>query len=62
MINNDQPQFLGVSEILQNSTNHTLNLLERELKINLEELQEKFFKPLEEGSLLKREYIIRLRS
>ena len=41
MINNDQPQFLGVSEILQNSTNHTLNLLERELKINLEELQKK---------------------
>ena len=43
VINDDQPQFLGVSEILQNSTNHTLDLLERELKINLEELQEMHF-------------------
>ena len=57
VINNDQPQFLGVSEILQNSTNHTLDLLERELKINLEELQEKWhFASLERIFIEKRIY------
>ena len=57
VINNDQPQFLGVSEILQNSTNHTLDLLERELKINLEDLQEKWhFASLERIFIEKRIY------
>ena len=57
VINDDQPQFLGVSEILQNSTNHTLDLLERELNINLEELQEKWhFASLERIFIEKRVY------
>lgn len=42
VIDDDTPQFIGVSEMLQKSTHHTLDLLERELKINLEELQEKW--------------------
>tara|TARA_B100000902_G_scaffold48580_1_gene55582 strand:- start:15538 stop:18189 length:2652 start_codon:yes stop_codon:yes gene_type:complete len=42
VINDDQPQFLGVSEILQKSTSHTLELLEKELRVNLEELQNKW--------------------
>ena len=42
VIDEDTPQFIGVSEMLQNSTNHTLDLLKQELEINLEELQEKW--------------------
>tara|TARA_B110000240_G_scaffold192432_1_gene236586 strand:+ start:526 stop:3216 length:2691 start_codon:yes stop_codon:yes gene_type:complete len=42
VIEDDTPKFLGVSEILQQSTNHTLNLLKQELDVNLNELQEKW--------------------
>ena len=42
VINDDKPQFIGVSEILQQSTHNTLDLLKKELEINLEELQEKW--------------------
>tara|TARA_B100001287_G_scaffold87097_1_gene72914 strand:+ start:2608 stop:5250 length:2643 start_codon:yes stop_codon:yes gene_type:complete len=42
VVSDDKPQFLGVSEILKNSTDHTLILLKRELEVNLDELQEKW--------------------
>lgn len=42
VIDNDNPQFIGVSEMLQISTQHTLELLQKELEINLQELQEKW--------------------
>ena len=42
VIDNDKPQFIGVSEMLQISTQHTLELLQKELEINLQELQEKW--------------------
>ena len=42
IINNDKPVFLGVSEILQHSTNHTLDLLRRELEVDLSELQNRW--------------------
>ena len=37
-----KPVFLGVSEVLRRSTDHTLHLLKRELEIKLEELQEQW--------------------
>ena len=42
VIDNDKPQFIGVSEMLQLSTQHTIDLLKKELEINLQELQEKW--------------------
>ena len=42
VIEDNTPKFLGISEILQQSTNHTLNLLKQELDVNLNELQEKW--------------------
>ena len=42
VIEDDTPKFLGISEILQQSTDHTLNLLKQELEVNLNELQEKW--------------------
>ena len=42
VIDNDTPQFLGVSEILNRSTDNTLNLLRKELEINLNELEERW--------------------
>ena len=39
---NNKPIFLGVSEILQSSTHHTLNLLRQELEVNLGELENKW--------------------
>jgi len=42
IIEDDRPKFLGVSEILIQSTEHTLNLLKQELEVNLSELQEKW--------------------
>ena len=42
IIENDAPKFLGVSDILQQSTNHTLYLLKQELEVNLNELEEKW--------------------
>ena len=42
IIEDDTPKFLGVSDILQQSTDHTLDLLKQELEVNLNELQEKW--------------------
>jgi len=42
IIEDNTPKFIGVSEILQQSTNHTLDLLRQELEVNLNELQEKW--------------------
>ncbi len=42
IIEDDRPKFLRVSEILKQSTDHTLNLLKQELEVNLSELQEKW--------------------
>lgn len=40
IIENDRPLFIGVSELLKLSTQHTLDLLKAELEINLKEQQE----------------------
>ncbi|SDR82769.1 DNA gyrase/topoisomerase IV subunit A [Gramella sp. MAR_2010_147] len=37
-----KPVFLGVSDVLRRSTDHTLHLLKRELEIKLEELEEQW--------------------
>ena len=37
-----KPVFLGVSDVLRKSTDHTLHLLKRELEIKLEELEEQW--------------------
>ena len=42
VIEEETPKFLGVSEILQISTNRTLALLKQELEVILQELQEKW--------------------
>jgi topoisomerase-4 subunit A len=42
VIENDTPRFMGVSEILKESTNHTVSLLKQELEIKLHELQEQW--------------------
>ena len=42
IIEDDKPKFLGVSEILQISTNRTLTLLNQELEVILNELEEKW--------------------
>ncbi|MFD1095819.1 DNA gyrase/topoisomerase IV subunit A [Salegentibacter chungangensis] len=42
VIIDNKPVFLGVSEILRRSTDHTLHLLKRELEITLEELEEQW--------------------
>lgn len=42
IIEDDTPKFMGVSEILEQSTNYTLDLLKQELEVNLNELQEKW--------------------
>ena len=39
VIVDNKPAFLGVSEILRRSTDHTLNLLKKDLEIKLDELQ-----------------------
>jgi topoisomerase-4 subunit A len=39
VIDNDRPLFIGVSEILKNSTQNTVDLLKRELEIELDELE-----------------------
>ena len=57
VIENNTPKFIGVSELLQKSTNHTLELLKQELEINLKELQEKWhFASLERIFIEKRIY------
>ncbi|WP_081211665.1 DNA gyrase/topoisomerase IV subunit A [Salegentibacter sediminis] len=42
VIIDNKPEFLGVSEILRRSTDHTLFLLKRELQIKLEEFEEQW--------------------
>ncbi|GGE10333.1 DNA gyrase/topoisomerase IV subunit A [Psychroflexus salis] len=42
VIYEDKPQFLGVSELLRKSTEHTVHLLKRELEIKLDELEEQW--------------------
>jgi len=57
VIENDKPRFMGVSEILQLSTQRTLDLLKRELEIKLHELQEQWhFLSLEKIFIEKRIY------
>ncbi|KAB2814911.1 DNA gyrase/topoisomerase IV subunit A [Phaeocystidibacter luteus] len=40
IIENDRPLFIGVSELLRRSTEHTLEMLKAELQITLKELEE----------------------
>lgn len=42
IILDDKPQFLGVSEILRQSTEHTVELLKKELEIKRDELRERW--------------------
>jgi len=42
IIEDNKPVFIGVTEMLKHSTKHTVDLLEWELKIQLEELQEQW--------------------
>jgi len=39
VIEDNKPRFVGVSELLKNSTDHTVDLLKRELEIKLAELE-----------------------
>lgn len=57
VIEENTPKFIGVSEILQQSVNYTLDLLKQELKVDLNELQEKWhFSSLERIFIQKRIY------
>lgn len=57
IIENDTPQFLGVSEILRRSTENVKALLKRELEIKLAELEEKWhFDSLERIFIQERIY------
>ncbi|SHG19852.1 topoisomerase-4 subunit A [Salegentibacter echinorum] len=57
VIIDNKPVFLGVSEILRSSTDHTLHLLKRELEITLDELEEQWhFSSLERIFIEKRIY------
>lgn len=57
VIEDDKPYFLGVSEVLERSTQHTLGLLRQELEIELAELQEQWhFANLEKIFIEKRIY------
>jgi topoisomerase-4 subunit A len=42
VIDDNIPKFIGVSNILQQSTDNTLDLLRKELEVNLNELEEKW--------------------
>lgn len=42
VIDDNKPVFIGVSEILRRSTNHTVDLLKQELDIQLNELEEQW--------------------
>ena len=42
IIDDNKPVFIGVSEILQKSTNHTVDLLTQELEVTLKELKDKW--------------------
>ena len=57
VIDNNKPVFIGVSEMLRRSTEHTVNLLKRELEIKLDELQEQWhFSSLERVFIENRIY------
>ena len=57
VIDNNKPVFIGVSEILQKSTNHTVDLLTQELEVTLNELKDKWhFSSLERIFIEKRIY------
>ncbi|MBL4745465.1 MAG: DNA gyrase/topoisomerase IV subunit A [Flavobacteriaceae bacterium] len=57
IIEDNKPIFIGVSEILERSTEHTVTLLKWELEIQLEELQEQWhFASLERIFIEKRIY------
>ena len=57
VIENDKPIFLGVSEILNKSTYNTLDILEKELRFNLNELKNKWhFSSLEKIFIENRIY------
>ena len=42
IIDDNKPVFIGVSEMLQKSTNHTVDLLTQELEVTLKELKDKW--------------------
>jgi topoisomerase-4 subunit A len=57
VISEEKPLFIGVDELLKISTEHTKNLIEQELKIELGELNEQwFFSSLEKIFIEKRIY------
>ncbi len=57
VIDSDTPRFMGVSEMLQVSTQNTIELLKKELEINLKEFQEKWhFSSLEKIFIENRIY------
>lgn len=58
IIENERPRFVGVNEMLKVSTQRTLELLRRELEIELSELQEKWhFSSLEKIFIKEEMYI-----
>lgn len=58
IIENEKPRFVGVSEVLKISTHQTLELLKRELEIELHELEEKWhFASLEKIFIKEEMYI-----
>ncbi|WP_324719020.1 DNA gyrase/topoisomerase IV subunit A [Salinimicrobium sp. HB62] len=57
VIIDNKPAFLGVSEILRRSTDHTLSLLKQDLEVKLDEFQEQWhFASLERIFIEKRIY------
>lgn len=58
VIHNDQPQFIGVSDILKYTTQNTVELLQRELQIKLNEAKEAWhFSSLEKIFIENRIYL-----
>ncbi|MFT7251625.1 MAG: topoisomerase-4 subunit A [Flavobacterium sp.] len=58
VIGNNKPMFIGVSEMLKISTNRTVQLLKRELEIQLDELENKWhFSTLEKIFIREEMYI-----
>lgn len=57
IIINDKPHFVGVSDLLRHSVDHTKNLLKRELEIKLQELEDDWhYSSLEKIFIEKRIY------
>ena len=61
VIEDNKPLFVGVSEMLKQSTDHTVELLKLELEIKLNELEEQWHFASLEQFLSKTEYIVTLR-